>query len=79
MAQRHDPQDPALARKARVAAIVMAGTAVLWLGAQALGAAMDWPVRFAFLFDFAAMAALFWALVVTYQIWRARQSAGPGA
>jgi len=79
MTQRPDPQDKALARKARVAAVVMAGTAVLWLGAQTLGAAMDWPVRFAFLFDFAAMAALFWALVVTYQIWRARQSAGPGA
>jgi hypothetical protein len=78
MAQRPHPQDPALARKARLAAIVMAGTAVLWLGAQTLGAAMGWPVRFAFLFDFAAMAALFWALVVTYQIWRARQSAEHG-
>lgn len=78
MAQRPQSQDRALARKARVAAVVMAATAMLWLGAQALGAAMDWPVRFAFLFDFAALAALFWALVVTYQIWRARQSAGSG-
>ena len=78
MAQRPQSQDRALARKARVAAVVMAATAMLWLGAQALGAAMDWPVRFAFLFDFAALAALFWALVVTYQIWRARQSAGAG-
>jgi hypothetical protein len=78
MAPRPHPQDPVLARKARLASVIMAGTAVLWVGAQALGAAMDWPVRFAFLFDFAAMAALFWAMVVTYQIWRARQSAGPG-
>lgn len=78
MVQRPHPQDPMLARKARLAAVVMAGTAILWLGAQALGAAMGWPVRFVFLFDFAALAGLFWALVVTFQIWRARQSAGHG-
>ncbi|MGS4944297.1 DUF5337 domain-containing protein [Meridianimarinicoccus sp. RP-17] len=78
MAARPHAQDPMLARKARLAAGVMAGTAILWLGAQALGAAMGWPVRFVFLFDFAALAALFWALVVTFQIWRARQSAGHG-
>lgn len=79
MVQRPDPLDPVLARKARVAALVMAGSVLLWLGAQALGAALGWPVRFVFLFDFAAMAALFWALVVTFQIWRARRSPGPGA
>ncbi|MEP3296248.1 MAG: DUF5337 family protein, partial [Pseudoruegeria sp.] len=27
-----------------------------------------------FLFDLAALAAFFWALVVTYQIWRHRQN-----
>jgi hypothetical protein len=32
------------------------------------------PGRFALLFDFAAMAALIWALVNIYQIWRARQA-----
>jgi len=78
MVQPPEPQDPVLARKARVAAVVMAGTALLWLAAQALGGAMGWPVRFVFLFDFAALAGLFWALVVTYQIWRARQSARAG-
>jgi Family of unknown function (DUF5337) len=26
-----------------------------------------------FLFDFAALAGFFWAMVVTYQIWRGRQ------
>ncbi len=78
MAERPHPQEPVLARKARVAAVVMAGTALLWLGAQALGAVMGWPERYAFLFDFAALAGLFWALVVTFQIWRARQSADMG-
>jgi hypothetical protein len=34
---------------------------------------MGWPIRFVFLFDLAAIAAFFWALVVTYQIWRMRR------
>jgi hypothetical protein len=46
---------------------------ILWMGAQALGGAMGWEVRYVFLFDFAALAAFLWALVVTYQIWRGRQ------
>ncbi len=71
-------EDRAMARQARRAAIVMVATMVLWMGGQAAGAALDWPVRFVFLFDFAALAGLFWALFVTYQIWRARRSAGPG-
>ena len=45
----------------------------LCIGAQVVGGEMGWDTRFAFLFDFAALAAFFWALVVTYQIWRARR------
>jgi hypothetical protein len=59
--------------QARLAAVVMAVTMVLWLGAQWLGGRFDWPVRFAFLFDFAALAAFFWSLVVVYQVWRKRR------
>lgn len=66
------------ARQARVAALVMAGTALLWMGAQALGGALGWPARYVFLFDFAALAGLFWALVVTYQVWRKRRTARTG-
>jgi len=47
---------------------------LVWMGAQWLGAQMGWPIRFVFLFDLAAIAAMIWALVVTYQIWRARQN-----
>lgn len=62
-------------RKARQASLVIAGTMLLWMGAQVLGGALDWPARIAFLFDFAALAGLFWALAVTYQVWQDRRSA----
>jgi len=62
------------ARQARMVGIVMAATMILWLGAQFLGGRIGLPSRYVFLFDFAALAAFFWALVVTYQIWRKRQN-----
>lgn len=62
-----------LARKARMVAFVIAGTMILWMAAQWLGGRLGLEPRFAFLFDFAALAAFFWAMVVTYQIWRQRQ------
>ena len=68
-----DPQELRTARQARLVAFVIAGTMLLWMGAQWVGSEMGWDNRFVFLFDFAALAAFFWALVVTYQIWRARR------
>jgi len=68
-----DEADEAIARKGRVAGLVIACSVTLWLAAQWIGPALGLPLRWAFLVDFAALAALFWALVVTYQIWRARQ------
>ena len=67
--------DRALARRARVVALVIAGTIVAWLAVQWLGGALGLPGRFAFLFDFAAIAALIWALAVTWQIQRRRREA----
>lgn len=66
--------EQALARKGRVVALVIAGAMVLWITAQWLAPVLGLPGRFAFLFDFAAMAALIWAMVNIYQIWRARQT-----
>lgn len=66
-------QDRQIARQARMVAIVIAVTMIAWLAAQWLGRAMGLAGRYAFLFDFAALAAFFWALVVTYQIWRKRR------
>lgn len=75
MQKRPDPNDDRnQSRQARLAAFVIAGTAVLWLGVQWLGGKMGWETRYVFLFDLAAIAAFIWALVVTYQIWRKRRT-----
>jgi len=62
-----------MAAQARMVALVLAGTMILWMGAQWLGGRMGWDTRYVFLFDLAALAAFFWALVVTCQIWRTRR------
>ncbi|MFE3837704.1 DUF5337 domain-containing protein [Pseudogemmobacter sonorensis] len=59
--------------KARLVALVIAGTMVLWMVAQWLGGRIGLDVRYVFLFDLAALAAFIWALAVTWQIWRARR------
>lgn len=69
-----DPEmERQLARQARLVAFVIAGTMLIWMGAQWAGGQLGLEPRFAILFDLAALAAFFWALVVTYQIWRKRQ------
>ena len=70
---RPDPQELKRAAQARLVGIVLAVTMILWMAAQWLGGKMGWETRFVFLFDFAALAAFLWALVVTYQIWRGRR------
>ena len=69
-----DDKEMVLARQARLVAIVLIATVVLWLGAQKVGGEMGWPPKFVLLFDFAALAGFVWALVVTYRIWRARRN-----
>lgn len=64
--------DP-LRRKARIASIVIFVTAIVWMALQAFGGMTGLPIRYAFLFDFAALAAFLWALINLYQVWRARQ------
>ena len=46
---------------------------LIWMGAQVIGPQLGMPGRYAFLFDFMAIGALVWALVVASQIWRARR------
>ena len=66
-------EDMALARDARLVAVVIAATMMLWLGAQWLGGRAGWDSRYVFLFDLAALAAFVWALVATWRIWRRGQ------
>lgn len=66
-------EDRALARKARRAAIVIAGAMLLWMGLQYLGARLGWSPYLVFAFDLLAALALIWALAVTYTVYRARR------
>ena len=59
-------------KQGRLVAVVIAAAMLLWLGAQWIGGALGLPARFAFLFDFAALAAFIWAMIVAVQIWRNR-------
>ena len=65
--------DKALARQGRLAAVVIAGTMVLWLVLQWLGGRLGLPERYVFLLDLFALAGFLWALIVTWQIWRKRR------
>ena len=69
-AMRQIDRARARAAKMRLVGSVIALTALVWLGAQWLGGKLGWEARYVFLFDFAAIAALVWSLVVTFQIWR---------
>ncbi|NIY80297.1 MAG: DUF5337 domain-containing protein [Rhodobacteraceae bacterium] len=63
-------KDQHLAKKARMVAVVIAVTMLVWLGAQWLGGKLGLPSRYAFLLDLAALAGFVWSFVVMYQIWR---------
>ena len=69
MTQRRD-RDRQTARQARVIAVVIAATMVLWMIAQLVGGKVGLEARYAFLFDFLALAGFLWAMIVTFQIWR---------
>jgi len=71
-----DADNLALAKQARLAAIVIAVTGVVWLGAVSFGGQLGLPPRFVFLFDFAALAAFFFALVILFRVWRSRRTQG---
>ncbi|PWE34129.1 hypothetical protein DDZ14_01885 [Maritimibacter sp. 55A14] len=60
----------------RLAAGVIIVTMILWMAASFLGGRLGLPPRYAFLFDLAALAAFFWALVVLYRVWRQRREDG---
>ncbi|KIN64688.1 hypothetical protein Z946_3580 [Sulfitobacter noctilucicola] len=67
-------EDKALAKKGQTVGLVIAITMVLWLIANLAGPQLGLPGRYALLFDFAALAALIWAMVNVWQMWQARQA-----
>ncbi|MEJ5217359.1 DUF5337 domain-containing protein [Cognatishimia sp. D5M38] len=67
-------KDTSLARKGRTVSLVIAGTLIVWMLLQVIGPMVGLAGRYALLFDFAALAALIWAFVNIYQIWRMRQA-----
>ena len=58
------------AAQMRLAAVVMAATAVLWLAANWAGQRYGWPSKYAFLADLAAMGGFVWSLLVTWRSWQ---------
>ncbi|MDX1820666.1 MAG: DUF5337 domain-containing protein [Paracoccaceae bacterium] len=66
-------RDTELARKGRMAAMVIAGTALFWILATLLGGQFGLTQRTRALFDLMALGGFVWALWMIYQIWRLRQ------
>jgi hypothetical protein len=67
------PTETAQVKQARLAAIVIGVTMIVWMASQWIGGQIGLATRYAFLFDLAALAAFAWALIVLFRVWRARQ------
>ncbi|MGV6839435.1 MAG: DUF5337 domain-containing protein [Planktomarina sp.] len=76
MAQEPNSQDKSISRKGQTAGLVIAFSMSFWVLMQWVGPSIGLAGRYALLIDLAVMAAMVWALVVTFQIWRARQDKG---
>jgi len=66
--------DQNLMKQGRLTALVIAGSVCFWLIANALGPRLGLTMRYAILADLIVLAALFWALVNCFFIWRKRQN-----
>lgn len=66
-------QDDRQGRAGRRAALVIAGTAVLWVLSTLIGAQLGLGTRVLALFDMVALAGFVWAIWMIYNIWRMRQ------
>ena len=69
-----EEQDHKIARQGRVVSLVIAGTMLFWIAVQWLGPEIGLTMRYAFLIDLGVLAAFFWALLVSFQLWRKRQT-----
>jgi len=65
-----DQLDPKLARQGRIAALVIAGAALLSIFSPVIVSGLGLPRRFEILLLLFALAAFIWALVVAVRIWQ---------
>ena len=63
-----DRNEEAQRKQARLAAIVMAATVLIWMGGSYLGGALGLAPRYAILLDFAALAAFAWSVIVLIRV-----------
>lgn len=66
-------QDAEIARKGRLAALVIAGSGVFWILATVMGGVLALDQRVRALFDLMALGGFVFAFVLIYQLWRLRQ------
>ena len=69
-----EEQDHKIARQGRVVSLVIAGAMLFWIAVQWLGPEIGLTKRYAVLIDLGVLAAFFWALLVSFQLWRKRQT-----
>jgi len=62
-----------MARKGRMTALVIVGTAIYWVVGLFIGKQMGWSQRDLALIDLTALAGFLFAIVNIFQIWRLRQ------
>ena len=62
----------------RLAAAVILATGLIWVAASWAGGRLGLPPRYAFLFDFAALGAFSWSLVVLVRNWNSGTAGGDG-
>ncbi|MEM6760526.1 MAG: DUF5337 family protein [Pseudomonadota bacterium] len=64
------PLDPKQARQGRIAALVIAGAALLSIFAPVIVQTLGLPARYEILLLLCALAAFIWSLVVALRIWQ---------
>ncbi len=60
-------------RQGRTIALVIAGTALVYVAAQWIGREMGADQRTLALFDLIALGGFLWCIIVTWQMWRNRR------
>ena len=74
MAPKASDRATGTGKQSRRAAMAIAGTMLGWMLLQQIGAQYNWPLKYTLLVDLFALAGFIWALILVFQIWRARRA-----